>query len=105
MAWIAACLRSTGAAKSGKPWARFTAPWRMASRVISRITDSVKRAVRSLLKLLAGEFATMREAISGGLALLQWSRAVRGHGFFRRRFFGHGFYVHRWGLRRNRLLR
>src|SRR5258706_15694171 len=34
---------SSGAAKSGKPWERFTAPCLSASRVISRMTDSVKR--------------------------------------------------------------
>ncbi len=42
MAWQAASLISAGAAKSGKPCARFTASWRMASRVISRMTDSAK---------------------------------------------------------------
>src|SRR5213593_3403283 len=45
-AWIArqaASLIAAGAAKSGNPWARLIAPWRRARRVISRITDSVKR--------------------------------------------------------------
>src|SRR5689334_6020365 len=44
MAWQAASLISAGAAKSGKPWARFTplAPWYWRiCRVISRMTDSV----------------------------------------------------------------
>src|SRR5690242_20234956 len=43
MACCAASLISAGAGKSGKPWERLTAPWRSAKRVISRITDSVKR--------------------------------------------------------------
>src|SRR5690348_17254901 len=41
MAWRAASLISSGAAKSGKPWERFTAPCFRARRVISRMTDSV----------------------------------------------------------------
>src|ERR1700720_103155 len=41
MAWRAASLTSAGAAKSGKPCERFTALCFIASRVISRITDSV----------------------------------------------------------------
>src|SRR2546425_6702083 len=43
MACIATRLMSSGAAKSGKPCERFTAPYFIASRVISRITDSVNR--------------------------------------------------------------
>src|SRR5271165_2504299 len=46
----AARLTSAGAGKSGKPWDRFTAPCSMACRVISRITDSVKRATLVLRK-------------------------------------------------------
>src|SRR5215217_1101406 len=45
MSWsiasIARRLMSAGAGKSGKPCERFTAPCFNASRVISRITDSV----------------------------------------------------------------
>src|SRR6266566_1433124 len=41
MARRAASLISSGAAKSGNPWDRFTAPCFKARRVISRITDSV----------------------------------------------------------------
>src|ERR1700722_17088465 len=44
IASCAARLMSAGAGKSGKPCERFTALWRIASRVISRITDSVKRS-------------------------------------------------------------
>src|SRR5215204_421875 len=43
MAAAAARLRSSGAGKSGKPCERLTAPCLSASRVISRMTDSVKR--------------------------------------------------------------
>src|SRR6202158_3008786 len=41
MALRAASLISSGAAKSGKPWDRLTAPCFNAKRVISRMTDSV----------------------------------------------------------------
>src|SRR6266536_601311 len=46
MARTAAAFTSSGASKSGKPWARLTAPCSSASRVISRMTDSVNRSVR-----------------------------------------------------------
>src|SRR6267378_5784223 len=39
-ACFAASSISRGGSKSGYPWARFTASWRAAIRVISRITDS-----------------------------------------------------------------
>src|SRR5450759_4626265 len=48
MASRAAALRFSAAAKSGKPCAMFTALCSMARRLISRMTDSVKQAVRSL---------------------------------------------------------
>src|SRR5450432_1851368 len=64
MAFRAACLSASGAGKSGKPWARLMAPWRIARRVISRMTDSVNRRIRRLRKRerteLAG-VATFRE--------------------------------------------
>src|ERR1700756_1000340 len=41
IAWRAGFFSLAGAAKSGKPCERFTAPCFIASRVISRITDSV----------------------------------------------------------------
>ena len=44
MAACAAAFSSAGAAKSGNPCDRLIAPWRWASRVISRMTDSVNRA-------------------------------------------------------------
>src|SRR2546430_15786201 len=43
IACIATRLMSSGAAKSGKPCDRLTAPYFIASRVISRMTDSVNR--------------------------------------------------------------
>src|SRR5215212_4009177 len=43
MASIARVLMSAGAGKSGKPCERLTAPCFRASRVISRMTDSVNR--------------------------------------------------------------
>src|ERR1035437_97540 len=48
MAWAAALFSAAGAGKSGKPCARLMAPWRTARRVISRMTDSVNRAIRWL---------------------------------------------------------
>ena len=47
--WIAAHAASfigSGIGKSGKPWARLIAPYWFATRVISRITDSVKVVAR-----------------------------------------------------------
>src|SRR5581483_12316605 len=60
MASIAAFFRSTGAGKSGNPCARLTALCIIARRVISRITDSVKLAVRSLRKVFAGAAKDMK---------------------------------------------
>src|SRR6185437_15447655 len=50
MASRAAILTSAGAAKSGKPWARFTALCSKARRVISRMTDSLNSDMRVLAK-------------------------------------------------------
>src|SRR5439155_24152930 len=50
MASEAARFRTSGAGKSGKPCARLVAPESSASRVISRMTDSVKLLVRALRK-------------------------------------------------------
>jgi len=44
MACLARSLMSAGAAKSGKPCERLIAQCFKASRVISRMTDSVKRS-------------------------------------------------------------
>src|SRR3954463_7952666 len=47
--WIAAHAASfigSGIGKSGNPWARLMAPYWLAMRVISRITDSVKLLAR-----------------------------------------------------------
>src|SRR5947209_5413144 len=75
---MAARFKSTGAGKSGKPCARLTAPYRIARRDISRITDSVKRAVRSLWKFLRlVEMAPAWWTISSGLVLFR--RAFRGY--------------------------
>ena len=38
---------SLGGSKSGNPWDRFTAPYFRETRVIRRITESVKSAVRA----------------------------------------------------------
>src|SRR5690554_1812452 len=46
----AASLITSGAGKSGKPWARLMAPVSLATRVISRITDSVKPCVRRAVR-------------------------------------------------------
>src|SRR5690348_17880923 len=52
IASIARRLMSSGAEKSGKPCDRLTAPYFSASRVISRITDSVNElALRDTWRL------------------------------------------------------
>jgi hypothetical protein len=47
MAAHAASFITSGMGKSGKPCARLIAPYCWATRVISRMTDSVKLAVRA----------------------------------------------------------
>src|SRR5262249_7282538 len=42
IAWHAASFTSSGGSNSGSPWPRLIAPCRWASRVVSRMTDSVK---------------------------------------------------------------
>src|SRR5580704_12578359 len=60
MAARAASLTSAGAGKSGNPWARLTASYCKARRVISRMTDSVKYSAfsesikRAVLAILSG---------------------------------------------------
>src|SRR5262245_50520041 len=49
----AARLISSGAGKSGKPWARLTAPAATARRFISRITDSVNDSAFALIRPMA----------------------------------------------------
>ena len=49
----AASFSSGGQAKSGKPWARLTAPSITASRFISRMTDSVKLAALAEMRAVA----------------------------------------------------
>src|ERR1700733_14394601 len=69
MATRAACLISAGAAKSGNPCARFTAPYSIACRVISRITDSVKCETLSLRKcFVCVDTEEITSAIAGRLA-------------------------------------
>lgn len=45
--WASRSRIAWGGSKSGKPWDRFTAPYFRETRVIRRITESVKLAVRS----------------------------------------------------------
>src|SRR5215467_5009582 len=60
IASIARRLMSSGAEKSGKPCDRLTAPYFIASRVISRITDSVNRlALRDTCRLFEIEGVVM----------------------------------------------
>src|SRR5215475_11170677 len=60
MAWRAASLMSSGAAKSGKPCDRFTALYFIASRVISRITDSVNCS--ALAEIIRREISAIVES-------------------------------------------
>src|SRR5260370_34775111 len=63
MACIATFLTSSGAGKSGKPCDRLTAPYFIASRVISRMTDSVKRlALRETRREIEGAGDVIRLA-------------------------------------------
>src|SRR5579864_775517 len=70
MASWAARLISAGAAKSGNPCERFTAPYCRARRVISRITDSVNCAALEERRSLA---AMARSALTG---FILWLRSV-----------------------------
>ena len=51
---MAAPRSSQGLSKSGKPWARLTAPASTASRFISRMTDSVKLADLAEMRGIVG---------------------------------------------------
>src|SRR5207247_695774 len=68
IASAAACFSSSGAGKSGKPWARLTAPRAMASRFISRMTDSVNRSAFALIRALRAVAGAcgMRPSLRGG---------------------------------------
>src|SRR5262249_55136874 len=75
MACRAASLIASGAAKSGKPWDKFTALCFSASRVISRITDSVncsalaeimRREISAIVD--SGELIFLRGAVHVGSA-------------------------------------
>src|SRR6266849_1518884 len=67
--WAARFI-SSGAGKSGKPWARFTAWYFTASRDISRITDSEKWETFSLRKdlgeVMVGSFECQSLEKPGG---------------------------------------
>src|SRR5579863_539190 len=67
MASCAARLICAGAGKSGKPCERLTALWRMARRVISRITDSVNC---SALRESVGLVAAVRPSGAGFIVFL-----------------------------------
>src|SRR2546423_14079995 len=51
IARAAASFRTAGQGKLGKPWARLMAPCSVASRVMPRITDSVKPCVRRAVRV------------------------------------------------------
>src|ERR1044072_7438719 len=79
MASAAACLRPSGAGKSGTPWARLMAPCLTARRVISRITDSVNFSMRRLRKRALRAVAvvdTIREYRKRGLGNCSWTPGV-----------------------------
>src|SRR4051794_21873007 len=65
MAALAASLSSCGQPKSGKPCARLIAPCAIASRVISRMTDSV-----NVCALLLTNVAHRHELVFAGLVVL-----------------------------------
>src|SRR5437667_7433224 len=78
MACIATRLTSSGAAKSGKPCERLTAPYFRASRVISRITDSVNwLALRETRREILGAGVVIDLATDGhGLAQIRKRRQL-----------------------------
>src|SRR2546423_1770967 len=55
IARAAASFRTSGQGKLGKPCARLMAPCSFASRVIPRITDSVKPCVRRAVRAVMGK--------------------------------------------------
>src|SRR2546421_5513473 len=66
IACIATRLTSSGAAKSGKPCERLTAPYFIASRVISRMTDSVNwLALRETRREIEGAGVVIELATDG----------------------------------------
>src|SRR4026207_497309 len=67
----AASLISSGAGKSGKPWARLTAPCATASRLVSRMTDSVNRSAFALIRI---EDTPAMRGVYGGRATLRPGR-------------------------------
>src|SRR4051812_41229712 len=67
IAALAASFSSVGHGKSGKPCARFTAPRSRASRVISRMTDSVKVSALALIRTMGSRGAWCGDG-SAGLA-------------------------------------
>src|SRR5215475_2255728 len=62
MAWRAASLISSGAAKSGKPCERLTALCFSARRVISRMTDSVNCS--ALAEIMRREMCAMEDSVA-----------------------------------------
>src|SRR5579864_7031087 len=78
MAASAARLISSGAAKSGKPCARLTAPASVAMRDISRITDSVNPEARLLTN------RGLRFRISTGRTEVFWTEVAIERAYHRR---------------------
>src|SRR6187402_3497886 len=73
----AAALSSGGHGKSGKPWARLTAPAATASRFISRMTDSLKRS--ALAEILGRAMARSLSPGSGRRPGVAGARMEPGH--------------------------
>src|SRR5215208_6779153 len=77
-------LMSSGAEKSGKPCDRFTAPYFNASRVISRMTDSVNRLAFLETWRLFDSIGVVMAVVRATKVHKTWSRSnfSRGlHGF------------------------
>src|SRR5580700_2823455 len=73
IASCAARLICSGAAKSGKPWERLTAPYWSARRVISRITDSVNCAAFAESRSLAATASVGRAGFIWRLRSVEFS--------------------------------
>src|SRR5713226_6295716 len=97
MACIATRLMSSGAGKSGNPCERFTAPYFIASRVISRITDSVNRlALREMRREIEGAGVVIELATdSHGYTQIRNRECSLGNGLFHL-FLSVSIRVHLW---------
>src|SRR5437773_4789950 len=97
MARFAASFTCAGAGKFGKPCARLMPPWTALSRVISRMTDSVKPTVRDARRSRATSIITRPggDPVGAGVPHLVAAPGLRGQ--------GEGSVLHRTGGQKSEL--